>query len=66
MSSLGEEFPKQQKRVRELLTEYQRIGSNGVFGAMALKQILARAEEAMASGDVIKILQSFKAMEGCK
>jgi hypothetical protein len=65
MSSVGEEFPKEQARVRELLTEYKAIGPAGTFGAMMIEQTLKRADEAMASGDIVAIVRSFEELKGC-
>jgi len=59
-TSVGLDFPKQQARVRELLSQYEAIGPPGIFGATMIKQALSRAERAMASGDVIEILRSYK------
>ena len=65
MSSISIEFPKQQARVRELLEQYQTIPT-GAFGAHMLKDVLRRADQAMASGNVISILQSYKEMAECE
>jgi hypothetical protein len=65
MSSVGEEFPKEQARVRELLGEYKAIGPAGAFGAMMIEQTLRRADAAMASGDVVEIVRSFQELKGC-
>jgi len=66
MSSLVEEFPKQQERVRELLVGYLEIGPNGSFGAHMIGQVLTRAERAAASQDVVSMLSSFEEMKGCE
>ena len=34
MESLGEKYPKEQARLRELLGRYKEIGPSGSFGAM--------------------------------
>jgi hypothetical protein len=65
MSNLAEELPKEQQRVRELLTVYEGIPTGG-FGAMMLRQALTRAEQAAASGDVVAMLRSYEALKGCK
>ena len=59
MSSVGEEFPKEQARVREVLGHYRDIGPSGAFGAAMIEQALREADAAMASGDVVRIVRSF-------
>ena len=66
MSSVGEDFPTQQARVRALLEQYRVIGPNGAFGALMIRQVLARAEEAMASGDVVRIVHAYQELTECK
>lgn len=65
MSSLGTEFPKEQKRVRELLEIYKEIPT-GAFGAMMIKQALDEAEEAAISGDVVRMLKAYERLKGCE
>lgn len=65
MPSVGEEFPKEQARVRELLGEYKAIGPAGAFGALIIEQTLQRAEKAAISGDIIAILQSYEELKSC-
>lgn len=36
-TSVGDDFPKEQARVRELLEAYQKLGPVGTFGALVLK-----------------------------
>lgn len=64
--SVGEAFPREQARVRELLSQYREIGPAGAFGALMLEQTLREADAAMASGDVIAILRAFTKMQECK
>lgn len=66
MSSVGAEFPKEQARCRDLLGIYKTLGINGAFGASMIEQVLERADEAMASGDVIAVLRSYQEMKECK
>ena len=66
MASLGEGFPKEQARVRELLKEYQKIGPNGAFGAAQLEMTLQRADKAALGGDLVEMIAVFKEMEGCE
>lgn len=66
MRSVGEEFPKEQARVRELLTVYKKIGPAGAFGALMLEQALQRADQAAISGDVVAVLRSFQELKECQ
>jgi hypothetical protein len=61
--SVGEAFPKEQQRLRDLLVIYRELeGGVGMFGAMMIEQALQRADQAMASGDAVAIVQAFAAM----
>jgi len=62
MSSVGSEFPKELERVRALLKIYESI-PEGVFGAMMIRQAIARADAAQASGDVVAIVASFQELK---
>jgi hypothetical protein len=66
MSSVGEQFPIEQARVRKLLGQYREIGPAGTFGAMMIEQALQRADAAAISGDVIAILRSYEELKGCQ
>jgi hypothetical protein len=59
--SIGTDYPRQQARLRRLLKEYQSI-PEGVFGAMTIEAALAQAEQAMASGDVVRTMVAYSAM----
>lgn len=58
-TSVGEDFPKQYARVREVLGYYKEIGPAGAIGAALIEHSLKQADEAMASGDVLKILIAY-------
>ena len=66
MASVGEEFPKEQARARELLKQYREIGPVGTFGALMIEQALQRADQAAMSGDVLAILGSYEELKGLK
>ncbi len=66
MSGLGDEFPRQQARCRQLLEDYKEIGPVGQFGHMMISEVLKRADQAAISGDVIAMLRSYEEMRGCK
>lgn len=63
--TVGDDFPKEQARVRELLGLYKEIGPSGVFGAAMIEQVLRRADAAAISGDVVAILRSYEELKGC-
>lgn len=63
MSSLGEEFPKQQARLRELLKTYQSLGAVGKFGATVIENCLQRADKAAMEQDIYKMMSIYKEME---
>lgn len=63
MASVGEDFPIQQARVREILGYYKSLGMVGSFGAMNIAAALQDAEAALASGDVVRILKAYQALK---
>jgi len=63
MASLGEEYPKEQARVREVLGVYKEIGPAGAFGAMNIEQTLREADEAALSGDLPRMIAAFEEMK---
>jgi hypothetical protein len=66
MSTLGDEYPKMQARVRALIEVYKEIGPAGTFGRIMIEQVLERADRAAISGDVVAMIRSFKEMEECE
>lgn len=70
MTTLAEEFPKQQARVREVLKEYLAVdgtpGVNVKFAIAALEGVLRRADQAAMSGDVVAMLRSHEELKGCE
>lgn len=63
MTTLGDEFPKEQARVREVLGYYKEIGPAGMFGAAMIEDVLRRADVAAMSGDVIGMIRVFQEMK---
>ena len=59
MENLAEALPKEQQRVREMLPLYDAIPA-GVYAATMMRESLARAEQAAASGDVIAMIAAYK------
>jgi len=63
METLAEALPKEQRRVRDLLLTYDAIPT-GIFAATLMRQSLARAEQAAASGDVTAMLAAYYDLRG--
>ena len=66
MSSLGEAFPIELERCRELLKEYESIGLFGDVGSVATKRAIETAEQAQASGEVVEMERAYRMMENCR
>ncbi len=63
MSSLGEELPNEQARCRELLTVYKELGPAGRFGAMVIEASLREADQAVMSGDVVRMIAAYQRLK---
>lgn len=67
MTSLAEDFPKQQRRCRALLDTYRNLPNGaGTFAAAMIEQVLNKAEIAAASGDVVAMITVHQEMSECK
>lgn len=66
MSSLGEEFPKQQARLRTLLGYGKEIGPAGFFYCAVIEDILKRADKVVMEQDLIAMIRIYKEMEEIK
>ncbi len=66
MSSLGEQYPIQQARCRELLGEYKAIGPAGAFGHAMIEAILKRSDKAVIENNLPEMLVCFDEMKGCQ
>lgn len=67
MASLGEAYPVEQARCRELLQVYRDLPNGvGMFGAVTIEDVLRRADVAASSGDVVAMLRSWGEMKECK
>ncbi len=64
--TLAEAYPQEQARCRELLQVYRDLGPVGHFGFMAISQVLGRAEEAAASGDIAAMIRCYQEMKECQ
>jgi len=65
MASLGEEYPKEQARCRELLKVYQGIPT-GFIGASLIEIVLQEADQAVVSGDLPAMIVAFEKMKDCE
>jgi hypothetical protein len=63
--SLAESLPREQQRVRDLLLIYDAIPT-GIFAATMMRQSLAAAERAAASGDVVAMIAAYEDLKGYK
>ena len=66
MSSLAEELPKEQARVREMLGYYKEIGPIGAFGATMIELSLQKADRAIISGDITQMITAYKELQEIK
>lgn len=63
MTSLADEYPKEQARVRKVLGYYKDIGPAGAFGATMIEDLLRRADKASAEQDTVEMIRCFKEMQ---
>jgi hypothetical protein len=70
-ASLGEEYPKQQARVREILSHYEETyrmpngaGRGCIFAINSIKSTLAAADRAAITGDVAAMIRLYEEMRG--
>ncbi len=61
--NLAEGFQRELNRNIDYLEEYIKIGHAGQFGAAIIKQKIKMANEASASGDVIRMLQAYEELK---
>lgn len=66
MTSLADEFPREQARCRDLLGIYQSLGRTGAFGAACIEDVLRRADVAAATGDVVAMIRTYQEMQELK
>lgn len=63
MKTLGEAYPEQQARVREILECYRELGPVGQFGAIMIEDLLKRADKAVMEQDLPAMIQIFQEMK---
>ena len=64
--NLIEGIQAEMNRNRELLTEYEKIGPAGMFGAIMIKQQLIEGDRVIAEGDTIGMLQIYEELKNTK
>jgi hypothetical protein len=66
MSSLAEEIPKEQARVRELLAQYKDplLNGAGTFAAAMMEKSLADTDRAVISGDIAEMIRCYNDLKG--
>lgn len=69
MTSLGEEYPKEQARCRDVLEVYISAGNipgcNTNFAVANIKDMLSRADQAVIQGDLVEMIKCFQEMKEC-
>lgn len=62
-TSLGDEYPKQQARLRNLRAEVVKLPIQSAFFYLSeLDRLLSRADVAAISGDLVQIVEVYKEM----
>jgi hypothetical protein len=61
--SLAEALPREQARVREILGHYKEIGPAGMFGAAFIEADLREADQAVMSGDVVRMIRAYEKLK---
>jgi hypothetical protein len=61
--SLAEALPQEMARVREVLGLYKQIGPAGMFGVAMIEQDLREADQAVMSGDIVRMLRAYEALK---
>ena len=67
-TSVGLDMPNEQKRVREIVAMYRDplLGGAGEPAARLMERDLQEAEQAMASGDVVRIVRAYAELKTWK
>lgn len=62
MHTLGDEYPKQQARLRQLLEYGREIGPAGIFYCAVIENLLKRADKAAMEQDLPSMISIYKEM----
>lgn len=63
MKTLGEAYPEEQARLRELLIEYKKIPT-GTFASLMIEALLRRADKAAIEQDLPEMIKIYQEMKG--
>jgi hypothetical protein len=63
MASVGDDYPREQARIREVRDNAREIGPAGGFLVAICDDLLRRADEAAISGDVVAVLRLYTEMK---
>jgi hypothetical protein len=63
-NTVGDDFPKQQTRVRRIQQHAREIGPSGTFLVVMCERALQEAEQAAVSGDPVRILRAYQELVG--
>lgn len=63
MATLGEDFPKEQARLRTLLGYGREIGPAGAFYCAVIEDVLRRADKAVMEQDLPAMIAIYKEMQ---
>lgn len=55
----------QMNRCRKLVQEYENIGPVGIFGATMIKATIQAAENAIKTGDIVAMVESYQLLKEC-
>lgn len=67
MPNIIEGIQEKCKHVREvLIPQYEAIGPVGTFGKMMLTMAVGEGEAAIASGDTVRMIEAYRALDDCK
>lgn len=64
IETLADALPKEQARVRVVLSHYKELGPVGAIGAAFIEQYLRAADRAASSGDVVAMIAALKTLRG--
>lgn len=62
--SLGDAFPREMTRVRNLIPIYASIGSAGGPAIFMMNMALDEAQRALAAGDVVAMMRAYEDLKG--
>lgn len=65
-TTVGDDFPVQQARVRQIQQDAREIGPEGHFLVVMCEQALREAEAAAISGDIVRILRAYQELKEFK